>query len=379
MKKMDNDSKEYEQMDELLILYLKGKATDQQRIEARSWINESPEHHKYFDALKEFYQIQDINYQPGKFNVTQGWNKVEAGYYKELYQREIINNDESGSIFLKIALPVAAAILLAFLTGFFVFKHLTTKYQLNTIAYNEINVPLGAKSQITLSDGTKVWLNAGSKFRYPVLFTKNKREVFLEGEAFFDVTHNPEKIFLVKTADITVKVFGTQFNVKSYPEENKVTTTLVQGSVAIQTSDKTPDTYLKPNQTATFYKANTAHREEEYKKSEVKSEEVSTKTTLVVAKEIDPQPVTSWKDNRWIIDSEELGQLAVVFERRYNVKISFADSSLKKYTFTGSLTNETFEQVLKIIQLSAPIQFDVENNLITIREDRLYKTNRITK
>jgi ferric-dicitrate binding protein FerR (iron transport regulator) len=208
--------------------------------------------------------------------------------------------------------------------------------------------------------------------KYPVLFEKENRKVFLEGEAFFDVTPDKKKIFLVKTSDITIKVFGTQFNVKSYPEENKVTTTLVEGLVAIETGDKNkPDTYLKPNQTATFFKSKSVEFTES--KSLIKTESNNSgkpsSNGLVVANEADPAPVISWKDKRWVIDSEELGQLAVVFERRYNVKISFADSTLKKSTFTGTLTDETFEQVLKIIQLSAPVRFDVKHNIVTIKRE----------
>ena len=88
---------------------------------------------------------------------------------------------------------------------------------------------------------------------------------------------------------------------------------------------------------------------------------------------VDPLPITSWKDSRWVIVSEELDDIAVKLERRYNVKISFQDESLKKYRFSGTLYDETFEQVLKIIQTSAPILFTINNNLVVFREDPSYK------
>ncbi|NJK93566.1 MAG: FecR family protein [Bacteroidales bacterium] len=360
-----------ENMDELLILYLKGLANEQQRAEVREWINSTHEHREYFNALKFFFQ-QPENQVLDKYDLKQGWERVENGYQKITTESKVSDRKETSALFLKIALPAAAALLLAFLTGIFVYKYVNNKYSANSLAYNEIIVPLGAKSQVILPDGTKVWLNAGSKLKYPVLFENKSRKVFLEGEAFFDVTPDKERMFLVKTSDITIKVFGTRFNVKSYPEENKVTTTLVEGLVAIETGDKNKsDTYLKPNQTATFFKDKSATLPESKTIiSDPRNSGRSAISDLIVAKEVDPAPMTSWKDKRWVIDSEELGQLAVVFERRYNVKISFADSSLKKYTFTGSLTDETFEQVLKIIQLSAPVKFEVNHNMVTIKKEK---------
>lgn len=373
---MENENSQYEHMDELLILYLKGLATIEQREEARSWLKEKFAHQKYFNVLKDFYQFTEVSHQISGFSKEEGWNRVQTGYYREIYQNEMIaKKGWKQNSFQYIAMGIAASVLLAILTGTFVYTYLTNKYALNSLVYNEIVVPLGAKSQVTLSDGTKVWLNAGSKLRYPVQFGKLNREVYLEGEGFFDVTHNKDKLFLVRTSEITIKVFGTLFNVKSYPDENKVSTTLVKGSVAIETRDiKKPLTYLKPNQTAIFYKTGKPIPSERLPqaKETVKQESLQT-NDLVVAPEIDPVPVISWKDKRWIIDSEELGKLAIVLERRYNVKITIEDADIKKYKFSGILTEESFEQVLKIIQLSAPIQFKIDRNHVIISEEPFYK------
>jgi ferric-dicitrate binding protein FerR (iron transport regulator) len=180
---------------------------------------------------------------------------------------------------------------------------------------------------------------------------------------------------LVKTSEITIKVFGTQFNVKSYPEENKVTTTLVKGSVAIESKDITkPDTYLKPNQTAVFFKTSLTKPSSHVPQTKAKVEpEASLTNDLVIAPISDPTPLTSWKDQRWVIDSEDLEQLAILLERRYNVKILFIGEGLKNYKFSGILTDETFEQVLKIIQLSAPVQFRIDHNQVVLSEESNYK------
>lgn len=375
-RNMENESLQFEHMDELLIIYFKGLATIEQRDKARSWIKEKPAHLKYFNVLKDFYQFPEVNHKLSGYSKDKGWNRIQAGYYKEMYQKEMLTKKGwKQSPVQHFVMAVAAAVLIAFLTGTFVYTYLTNKYAVHSLVYNEIVVPLGAKSQVTLSDGTKVWLNAGSKLRYPMQFGKLNREVYLEGEGFFDVTHNKDKLFLVRTSDITIKVYGTQFNVKSYPDENKVSTTLVKGSVAIETrGNKKPPTYLKPNQTAIFYKTGIAIPPESLPrpKAAVKQESVQA-NDIVVAHEVDPAPVTSWKDKRWVIDSEELGKLAIILERRYNVKITIEDGDLKNYKFSGILTEETFEQVLKIIQLSAPIQFSIDHNHVIIKEETFYK------
>lgn len=304
------------------------------------------------------------------------FNKI----YNRLKTRILKKENESygkKKVLINLA-RIAAIFIIAFLlAGAIFFNYIRS--QTNTGAFTEVNVPLGAKSNIILPDGSTVNLNAGSKITYPVNFLKGKREVYLEGEAFFDVKHIKNKLFVVKTSSINIKVFGTQFNVKSYPEENLIKTTLIKGSVAIEpvSGEEAGKTiYLKPNQTAIYYKSTDGVYEKSENKISGKDEKEKLSETvekIVVASEANPLPITSWKDDRWIIDAEELGVLAVKLERRYNVKISFDNESLKSYKFNGTLTDETFEQVLKVIQLSAPIKFEIEGNLVKFREDLLYK------
>lgn len=362
-------------MDEILVKYITGSATDQERKEVLNWIKDNEENFKYFEKLRKFYEVSKLTQNPSGFDKLEGWNRVKAGYYKLKYLNLSNENEEfRRKIILRFALPAAAAIILAFFAGIRT-NNLHLKNQSAADVYNELTVPMGAKSHLTLSDGTKIWLNAGSKFRYPAVFSDKTREVFLEGEAYFDVQHMDDKLFVVKTSGISIKVYGTQFNVKSYPEENKVTTTLVNGSVAIETPDKDkPVIYLKPKETATYYlkESKLISKEDNKNKPVNKVEPIAAREIIVVPK-IDPVPVVSWKDRKWVIVSEELGDLAVNLERRYNVKISFETEHLKKYKFSGTLTTETFEQVLKIIELSAPINFSIQNNNVTFYEDQAYR------
>jgi ferric-dicitrate binding protein FerR (iron transport regulator) len=275
-----------------------------------------------------------------------------------------------------ISVSSAAAVFIAFFLGIYFNKQSSLKLvNTQSLAYNQIIVPLGAKSQVILSDGSKVWLNAGSKLKYPVSFLNGSREVFLEGEAFFDVTKINHKQFIVKTSNLNIKVYGTQFNVKAYSEENQIQTTLVKGSVALEPLLDNNNTvyFLKPNQTATFFKSNSTIKTTNNQLNNPDSEKGKADEGIFVVNKIDPLPIISWKDKEWIFKGEELGQLAVKLERRYNVKISFEDISLKTYKFSGTITDLTFEQVLMVIQLSAPILFNIDGNNVVFKGNSMYR------
>ncbi len=375
---MENNKNKFQQIDEVLIKYLTGYATEKEREIARAWINENQEHAEYFDELKNIYQLTGVIRQPSGFNTEEGWNRVKAGYFKMRLETELKNKKAfRRKVFIGVSLSSAAAILIIIFLGFYGNPFPFRSYNNSVTAYNEVVVPLGAKSQITLSDGTKVWLNAGSKLRYPANFLSDTRKVYLEGEAYFNVTKNKNKQFIVKTSNLDIKVYGTQFNVKSYPDENLIQTTLVEGSVAIETNtnDKNKKIiYLKPNQTATYYKSTPVEQTNNRNKIQTPSKVTPISARKIeIAPKINPLPVTSWKDHDWVIVGEELGQLAIQFERRYNVRITFKDESLKKYKFSGTLADETFEQVLKIVQLSAPILYSINGNKVDFRVDPTYQ------
>jgi len=389
---MESKNNKKVQVDDLLIKYIVGSATEEERDISRIWIHENSENKKYFEELKEYYLVTKVIQKPSGFNKEEGWNRIKAGYYKNRFLYNLQDKNRiNKKLIIRYAISASAVLIIAFLSGFFISNYLTNKaLQNSNLAFNEIIVPLGAKSQVTLSDGTKVWLNAGSKLRYPVTFLKSTREVYLDGEAFFDVTKTNKRLFIVKTSKLNIKVYGTQFNVKSYADENSIQTTLVKGSVAIESIDKSEKQtiFLKPNQSATYYKtlpnktlsdnlsakktsntiAQSTQNTEDNKISE------STKKIVLVPK-VDPLPITSWKDTRWVIVGEDLSHLVVKLERRYNVKISFESENLKNYKFSGILAEETFEQVLKIIQISAPIKFSIKSNNVVFSEDPLYKNN----
>ena len=376
---MENEKHNKQHPEDLLIKYLVGSANEEERIAALDWMNKSKENKLYFNELKDYYHFTKLIQEPAGFDKEAGWGRVKAGYYKARFQSS--QNEKTRykrKLIIQFGMSAAAAIAIAFLAGFYL-RQLAPTPTPNSHAqvYNEIVVPLGSKSFVTLSDSTKVWLNAGSKLKYPENFSSTNREVSLEGEGFFNVAKNSNRQFVVKTNGLSIKVFGTQFNVKSYPDENEIQTTLIEGALSIEPNSrdkKAQPVFLKPNQTATFYKSNsTIEKTRQPVADNVQEMKESNIEKIVVASKVNPLPITSWKESDWVFDGEKLGDLAVKLERRYNVKIAFANKNLISYRFTGTLTEETFEQVLKIIQLSAPILYTIEGKNVVFKEDPYYK------
>lgn len=244
--------------------------------------------------------------------------------------------------------------------------------------WHTITTPFGAKTVITLPDSSTIWLNAGSSIKYSNEFGIKKREVHLSGEAFFDVYHNPSRLFSVLTSELTIRSYGTAFNVKSYPDEGTIEATLIEGSIGITrtsvASKKNDEVLLEPNQRVVFYRKTKTMEPEQTSIEPKDTPRVATpwprnqKTTYLISKGIDAKEYTSWKDGTIVISSETLEDLAVKLERKYNVNIHFESESLKSLKFTGSLENETVEQVIHAIGISAQIDYEIEDRDIWFKE-----------
>jgi ferric-dicitrate binding protein FerR (iron transport regulator) len=224
-----------------------------------------------------------------------------------------------------------------------------------------------------LPDGSTVWLNAGSKITYSSDFNKNSREIQLSGEGYFKVARNADMPFRVKAGDLSIQAIGTEFNVKSYDDEDIIETTLVEGKISIRQSQKQKKSiYLQPHQKAIYVKYNKNLTVTDLKlANENKHENLTLKKGIIyIAVKIDPVPVVAWKENRLIIKGEELNTLAIKLERKYDVKFVFESESLKMFRFTGTLENETLTQVLDVIKLSAPLEYKLQGKTVMIFENK---------
>ncbi len=217
-------------------------------------------------------------------------------------------------------------------------KIVNEEYNVEESRMNTLVIPYGNRSTINLSDGTKVWLNAGSRLIYPSRFADKTREVYLVGEAFFDVERIEEKPFIVKTSDISVKVLGTQFNVSAYPEDNFIQTVLTKGSVEILESDAglfKKGVLLEPGQMASW----------NAKAKETKVYDVNT------------DYYTLWTDGIFSFSNTDFNRITKKLERYYNIRLNYAEPMDGIIKITGKLDvstgqHEVFEYLERLTGLT---------------------------
>jgi|JI10StandDraft_1071094.scaffolds.fasta_scaffold465307_2 transmembrane sensor len=222
---------------------------------------------------------------------------------------------------------------------------------------NEINVNPGARSKVQLPDGSQVWVNSDSKLSYPESFKGEKREVFLEGEAYFDVVKDPSHPFIVHTSGIDIRVLGTAFNVKAYKAEPTIEATLVHGMIEVTKTNQpnASKVILKKHEKLIFDK----NSEEPLAKTPAEKEYTSLRkvskpaiTITQLSKNLPDTAFleTSWVYNRLSFEEEAFENLALKMERWFNVKIIIKNEKIKSYKLTGSFENETIDEALRELQ-----------------------------
>lgn len=209
------------------------------------------------------------------------------------------------------------------------------------LIYNTIEIPRGGEYSLTLSDGTRVWLNAQSELKYPVCFSGEKREVFLKGEAYFEVARNEQQPFEVNTSRGNIRVLGTEFNVRDYKEEMRVVTTLINGSVNY-TSDNKKSVSLHPNEQL-----------EDTDGSPLIPEKVNTALFI------------GWKDGKYLFKNLCLEEIMQTLERWYDVTVFWQNEDIRQLHFTGDLKRyDNINTLLKFIETGGDVRFEIKGKTI---------------
>lgn len=214
---------------------------------------------------------------------------------------------------------------------------------LEELVYNELYVPRRGEYSIQLSDGTRVFLNADSRIRYPETFGRNLREVELTGEAYFEVKRDTVRPFIVKVGDMKVRVLGTVFNINAYGELPTVQTTLVSGKVNVECQGE--QLQLLPGEQANLCKATTSFRKDK----------------------VNVALYTAWKDGLFKFERESLENIMRVLARWYDVKVIFLNTALQQSLFTGDLKKyDSIEEHLRMLELTTNISFVLEGNNVFV-------------
>lgn len=367
-----------EEIKESIIDYHAGNVTDKESETLLNWCNENQDHKKFLDDLTQIWHASVILDKSKHNGVDSALEDVLSKIIEDPEQDIVPVNSPKISIFLKIAASIA--ILIGFGSSLLYFDSLN-KIKSKRSQYTEMSAPFGSRSFLTLADGTKVWLNSGSHLKIPGNFGEYTRDITLSGEAYFEVAKNKHKPFIVHTSELNITALGTIFNVKAYCDEPIIETTLEEGSVKIEPnhagSRNTDPIYLLPKQKAIYERnlektvvssnQNGQSKPEKVAEKQKKSEEIIKQPKILHVEDL--RPVISWKDERWFIKQESLEELVRKLERRYDINVVFQDPEIKNFTFTGSLQDESIEQILHIIQLTAPIDYTVRHKKVTLRID----------
>lgn len=353
---------------ELLVKYLQNECTYDEMVSILRWLKEPKNEILFEQFIKDDLAEFELNEKNEQIPNTLDFESLKRRINKTL----TINTSPS---FKKIFIRIAASFLLPIAVGSLTFYILQKNQKPDAIVYNEISAPFGSKTNIVLSDGTKVWLNSGSKLKIPQKFEGKTREVQLTGEAYFDVKKDPTRTFIVKTSRLDIKALGTSFDVKAYPEEGTIETTLVNGLVTITKNSVKQSVadivYLKPKQRATFVKETGMLTLTENEKKLVKSVvkvKVDTKREekMIFTKDIDTEQFVAWKDDKLVFKHEDFESLCTKLKRWYGVEINIKSEKLKKYHYTGVLQKETINDVIEILRLTMSFRYEINHSVIDL-------------
>jgi ferric-dicitrate binding protein FerR (iron transport regulator) len=340
---------------------------------------------EYYDLLKAHPEWTAVAEQ-----ITQIWTTHKKGkdnYNAELAFEQHLSKLKDNGIFLtELETPVApptggeegtgrparkkvkpflfAGLAVCFL-GFFIWWGLqpTPQEAMPAKALSEVSTRAGSKTRVVLPDSSIVWLNAGSRLTYDEQFGRTNRTISLTGEAFFDVRKSKVPFIIIATG-VRIKVLGTAFNVRSYPNETTTETTLIRGEVEI-TLDKRPGELfvLKPKEKLTVSVVPPGKSE----KGKGKQEPIAVLSGLRLAAD-ETVLETSWVENKLVFEDEPFERLAYSLERWYNVTIEFQHKQLGKERLSGSFTTETVQEALEALQLTTPFRYTIKGRQIIISQ-----------
>ncbi|MBN1926755.1 MAG: FecR domain-containing protein [Prolixibacteraceae bacterium] len=331
---------------ELLFKFLDNRCSKEELEEIIQWIKE--------DALSEeskglaYSDWSTFLFEGSSVHSKERFNQLLDKIHHKIKNNEFVPPEPEKRKPIRIVfqwMTRAAAILLipvlAFL--FYLFSNPTmilSQYSDSIVDSLEVIAPAGARTVVQLADGTTVHLNNGSKIKYPQTFNGKTRELTLTGEGYFEVTHDPQHPFIVNTKGLKVKALGTEFNVKSYPDDDIVETTLVEGKVVLEQS-------LKQGEITTIGRL-------------VPGQHVyyNVKTDAMFSTKGATEQYVAWKDGLLIFDNSGINEVAKRLERMFNVEIEVSDD-IKDYTYTVRFIDEPLSQILDLFTKATPLNYKI--------------------
>ncbi|OFY41674.1 MAG: hypothetical protein A2X18_10100 [Bacteroidetes bacterium GWF2_40_14] len=320
---------------ELILKYISGLASDDEKNQVLDWIDQNDENKKLYSQLKNYW-------------VLEGIKSLDASKETSESKASFRNNKRKYYTSLSEIYRIAAVLILALslFGAYMLFGNKEKEEDKQVMATFEYIVNTGVKGIVNLPDGSKIWLNSSSSIKCPEKFSSDKREIEIEGEGYFEVVSDKNWPMYVKTSKgYTVKVTGTSFNLSSYSNDNKLIVTLISGKISLLHQDK---------------KEIIMHPAEELV---IPDEQ---KPTLVKNANIEYN--TAWKEGYLLFDDSPMDEVIKKMERWYGVKFTINNSSILNYRFTANFKSESITQVLEILRLSSNIKYNIDDTRITLKK-----------
>lgn len=372
------------------------EATAEEQRAVDEWLRESEENREEYERLSRLYKKSTAVRKPKQFDVDRAWKEVSD---RTIYNRPL---HKKKNWVLSPWLRYAAVVAIVAACGIFYFTdlfHTEVMREIDMTAFNEptllleggdeidlseqsftmkrdqalikndadnllsyesvnetekevtrnrLIIPRGKTYKLVMEDGTKVWLNSETELSYPSSFSGEKREVTLVGEAYFEVTPNKQKPFLVKTNGMAVRVLGTSFNVCYYKDSENTSTTLVEGSVAVRTADGVEKTMI-PSQRLDYNK----------------------KSNRVSVEKVDTELYTSWINGVYIFKNAPLEEILEKLQRWYDFSIVYQDETLKHTRFSLTADRKTdIDKLLEVINYTSDVKLEKQGKSINVIKQR---------
>ena len=333
-------------IESLIIKFLSGQASAEEKEILISWIKESPENRLQFKELQNIWQGLNPPFDPDEIEVE----KIQKDLLKKINKRHWQQHP------LVIFWQRTAAILVIPLILTVVYLFIS--HEPEKITFQEIFAPYGTYTQVNLPDDSKVWLNAGSSIKYPTRFKKGSREVSLNGEAYFEVESDRKNPFTVHTSHVDVRATGTVFNVEAYPTDSIASVTMVRGKLGV-TMNNQSQIGLIPGERASFNK----------------------NTLQCRIEKTDPYKWYAWKDGLMVFRDDPLEYVFKRLGQTFNVEIKVMDKEIANQLYRATFREESLSEILRLLKISAPIRYvdhdqdPASNNGLRKRKLEVYKLN----
>jgi len=374
---------------------MEGKLSEDEEVRFNAWLKENREHQTYYERMKELFERENAR-EVSEEEVQEAWCMFEKrikGYHGVIWKRYRV-----------WGISVAASVIIAFCCFFMYYAggwekkvkkpmqeivpgqynailemadgktyHLGEKrYSLqektgnrinvdssflsylpmqnvreasHKIVFNKLSIPRGGEYRIELEDGTKVWINSASCLRYPVVFTGGSREVYLEGEAYFEVRRDSVRPFIVHAGKQKVTVLGTDFGITCYANEENDYTTLVSGSVWVEFEQGKRTFELKPGMQVMYNKANGTVKE----------------------RKVNVAEFVAWKDGKYVFKQKRLEDILSTLSKWYNFEVFYRNASVKNVLFSGELRRfDDFNYLLRLIERTSDVKFIIDKKVVQV-------------